>query len=78
MDGKPLTHMPKDGQLVPASARHLRSRRADIGMCFQHFNLFPHMTALENCMEGPVQVLGIVQKGRSPRTIGRTAGDWSA
>jgi polar amino acid transport system ATP-binding protein len=26
---------------------------------FQHFNLFPHMTALENCMEGPVQVLGL-------------------
>ena len=59
VDGKPLTHMPKDGQLVPASERHLRIRRADIGMCFQHFNLFPHMTALENCMEGPVQVLGL-------------------
>ena len=59
VDGKPLTHMPKGGQLVPASERHLRSRRADIGMCFQHFNLFPHMTALENCMEGPVQVLGL-------------------
>jgi len=28
-------------------------------MCLQHFNLFPHMTALENCMEGPVQVLGL-------------------
>lgn len=57
VDGKPLTHMPKGGKLVPASPRHLRNRRADIGMCFQHFNLFPHMTALENCMEGPVQVL---------------------
>ncbi len=59
VDGKPLTHMPKGGQLVPANERYLRSRRADIGMCFQHFNLFPHMTALENCMEGPVQVLGL-------------------
>jgi polar amino acid transport system ATP-binding protein len=28
-------------------------------MCFQHFNLFPHMTAIQNCMEGPVQVLGL-------------------
>jgi ectoine/hydroxyectoine ABC transporter ATP-binding protein len=59
VDGKPLTHMPKGGKLVPANQHHLRERRADIGMCFQHFNLFPHMTALENCMEGPVQVLGI-------------------
>lgn len=59
VDGKPLTHMLRNGKLVPANQRHLRERRADIGMCFQHFNLFPHMTALENCMEGPVQVLGI-------------------
>lgn len=59
VDGQPLTHMPKNGRLVPASARHLRARRCDIGMCFQHFNLFPHMTALENCMEGPVHVLGM-------------------
>ncbi|MEX3010594.1 ectoine/hydroxyectoine ABC transporter ATP-binding protein EhuA [Hoeflea sp. TYP-13] len=59
VDGKPLTHMPRNGDLVPANQRHLRKRRADIGMCFQHFNLFPHMTALENCMEGPVQVLGL-------------------
>ncbi|MCE8006097.1 ectoine/hydroxyectoine ABC transporter ATP-binding protein EhuA [Aestuariivita sp.] len=61
VDGKPLTHMPKGGKLVPANERHLRNRRADIGMCFQHFNLFPHMTALENCMEGPVHVLGLTK-----------------
>jgi len=59
VDGKPLTHMEKGGQLVPANERHLRERRSDIGMCFQHFNLFPHMTAIQNCMEGPVQVLGL-------------------
>lgn len=65
VDGKPLTHMPRGGKLVRANQRHLRERRADIGMCFQHFNLFPHMTALENCMEGPVQVL------RMPRAEAR-------
>ena len=59
VDGKPLTHMEKRGRLVPASPAYLRRARASIGMCFQHFNLFPHMTALENCMEGPVQVLGL-------------------
>ena len=59
IDGQPLTHMAKGGVLVPADERHLRKMRAAIGMCFQHFNLFPHMTALQNCMEGPVQVLGL-------------------
>lgn len=59
VDGKPLTHMPKNGVLVPADSRYMRRMRANIGMCFQHFNLFPHMTALQNCMEGPVQVLGL-------------------
>ena len=59
VDGKPLTHMPKNGTLVPADEKYLRKMRASIGMCFQHFNLFPHMTALQNCMEGPVQVLGL-------------------
>lgn len=59
VDGKPLTHMERRGKLVPADPRHLRAMRAMIGMCFQQFNLFPHMTALQNCMEGPVQVLGL-------------------
>ncbi len=68
VDGSPLTHMAKNDKLVPASQRHLRERRADIGMCFQHFNLFPHMTALENCMEGPVQVLGISRKEARERS----------
>ena len=59
IDGQPLTHMAKNGVLVPADAKYLRRARSSIGMCFQHFNLFPHMTALQNCMEGPVQVLGL-------------------
>lgn len=68
VDGKPLTHMPKGGTLVPASQRHLRARRADIGMCFQHFNLFPHMTALGNCMEGPIQVLDLSKQDARERS----------
>ena len=59
VDGKPLTHMERNGRLEPATDRYLRKAREPIGMCFQHFNLFPHMTALQNCMEGPVQVLGL-------------------
>ena len=66
--GKPLTHMPRNGSLVPADAKYLRQARASIGMCFQHFNLFPHMTALQNCMEGPVQVLGLSKKEARERS----------
>lgn len=72
VDGQPLTHMPAgagpNGGLVPANSRHLRRMRSKIGMCFQHFNLFPHMTALENCMEGPVHVLGLSRKEARERS----------
>ncbi|MCU9848875.1 ectoine/hydroxyectoine ABC transporter ATP-binding protein EhuA [Defluviimonas sp. WL0024] len=68
VDGKPLTHMAKNGVLVPADAKYLRRARSSIGMCFQHFNLFPHMTALQNCMEGPVQVLGLSKKEARARS----------
>ena len=68
VDGKPLTHMEKGGVLVPADERHLRRMRSAIGMCFQHFNLFPHMTALQNCMEGPVQVLGLSKQEARQRS----------
>jgi polar amino acid transport system ATP-binding protein len=41
-----------------APERHVRRMRRGIGMVFQHFNLFPHMTAVQNVMEAPVHVLG--------------------
>jgi len=41
------------------SARDLRSIRSKIGMVFQHFNLFPNMTAIDNVTLAPVKVLGI-------------------
>lgn len=44
------------GNPVPEDENALNKARAKVGMVFQHFNLFPHMTALENVMEGPVQV----------------------
>jgi polar amino acid transport system ATP-binding protein len=59
VDGEPLTHMPQADKLVRANAAHLRRMRSHIGMVFQHFNLFPHMSALKNCMEAPVTVLGL-------------------
>ena len=50
-----------DGCLVRDSERNIARRRRDIGMVFQRFNLFPHMTALENIIEAPIQVLGIAR-----------------
>ena len=40
----------------PVSKRHIAAFRKQSAMVFQHYNLFPHMTALENVMEGPVTV----------------------
>ncbi|MFC0207808.1 ectoine/hydroxyectoine ABC transporter ATP-binding protein EhuA [Chelativorans intermedius] len=67
VDGEPLTHMPKNGRLVPADERYLRRVRGKIGMVFQHFNLFPHMSALRNCMEAPIHVLGLSRQEAEQR-----------
>jgi len=67
VDGEPLTHMPKNGGLVRADSRHLRRIRGKIGMVFQHFNLFPHMTALRNCMEAPITVLKLSKRDAEER-----------
>ncbi len=59
VDGEPLTHMERNGKLVPADLAHIRKVRSKIGMVFQSFNLFPHMTAMQNCIEAPTTVLGM-------------------
>lgn len=56
VDGVNLWKMERNGKMVRANEKHLREVRGDIGMVFQHFNLFPHMTILENCMTAPVHV----------------------
>ncbi|MBO0872376.1 MAG: amino acid ABC transporter ATP-binding protein, partial [Pseudonocardia sp.] len=56
IDGEELWRAPRDGRMVPAGPKHLRRMRSQIGMVFQQFNLFPHMTAWENISEALVQV----------------------
>lgn len=56
VSGKNLWHMEKNNELIPANEKYLRDVRGDIGMVFQHFNLFPHMSVLENCMTAPINV----------------------
>ncbi|GGX87502.1 putative amino-acid ABC transporter ATP-binding protein y4tH [Litchfieldella qijiaojingensis] len=59
VEGEPLNMMPRNGKLVPADERHIRRVRQRIGMVFQHFHLFPHMSALGNVIEAPIHVLGL-------------------
>lgn len=47
------------GRLVEDSVKKLAHQRENIGFVFQHFNLFPHMTVLENVWHSPVRVKGI-------------------
>ena len=56
VNGSNLWKMEKEGKFVLSNEKHLRKVRGDIGMVFQHFNLFPHMTILENCMAAPIYV----------------------
>ena len=67
VEGEPLTHMRRNGVLVAASERHVREVRRKIGMVFQSFNLFPHMTALQNTIEAPLRVLGMSKHDASER-----------
>ncbi|MEU7182536.1 MULTISPECIES: amino acid ABC transporter ATP-binding protein [Streptomyces] len=58
VDGELVGYRERDGKLYELRDREVAARRRDIGMVFQRFNLFPHMTAVENIMEAPIQVKG--------------------
>ena len=56
VDGHLVGYRERGGKLHEMSERDAAKSRQDIGMVFQHFNLFPHMTALQNVMEAPIHV----------------------
>lgn len=59
----------KDGQLKVADKNQLRLLRTRLTMVFQHFNLWNHMTVLENVMEAPIQVFGLSKSDAKERAI---------
>jgi polar amino acid transport system ATP-binding protein len=59
VDGELVGYREKDGKLYELHEREIAQKRAHIGMVFQHFDLFPHMTALENVTLAPTRVLKV-------------------
>ncbi|MCX5237506.1 amino acid ABC transporter ATP-binding protein [Streptomyces prunicolor] len=56
VDGRLVGYRQQGDKLYELKEKEVSAQRRDIGMVFQRFNLFPHMTALENIMEAPIQV----------------------
>jgi len=58
-----------DSKSLSDSRTNLTALRAEIGMVFQHFNLFPHKTAIKNVMLAPMKVRGLNRKEAKERAI---------
>ncbi len=56
VDGELVGYRERGNNLYELPDREVCRKRSEIGMVFQHFNLFPHMTALENLIEAPIRV----------------------
>jgi polar amino acid transport system ATP-binding protein len=56
VDGELVGYREHSGKLYELRDREVGQRRAQLGMVFQHFNLFPHMTVIDNVTIGPVKV----------------------
>ena len=58
VDGELIGYTERSGHLREMHEHEIARQRVHIGMVFQHFNLFPHMTVLQNVIEGPIGVKG--------------------
>jgi len=69
VDGDLAGYREDGGHLHHLTDKQVAAQRREIGMVFQRFNLFPHMTALENVMEAPVRVKGLDKKQARARAL---------
>lgn len=69
IDGELVWSATQDGRATPSDMAHLRKIRSKVGMVFQQFNLFPHMTVLRNVTEAPVHVLGLSKEEARERAL---------
>ncbi len=69
VDGDLVGYRQKGGKIYELKPREAAKQRRDIGMVFQHFNLFPHRTAMENVIEAPTQVKGVGKKAATERAM---------
>jgi polar amino acid transport system ATP-binding protein len=69
VDGELLGWKESGDGLVPDRGRQMRKVRAKIGMVFQQFNLFPHMSVLANITEGPIHALGLGKREAEERAM---------
>src|SRR4051812_35269668 len=69
INGEPVYKYELNGKTVRDPESKVRRVRAEVGMVFQRFNLFPHMTALQNVITAPIHVRGV--KRREARDRGR-------
>jgi polar amino acid transport system ATP-binding protein len=67
VNGRLVGYRERRGRLVEDSDKNIARRRAEIGIVFQRFNLFPHRTALENVVEAPIKVRGIPKEAALAR-----------
>lgn len=68
IDGESMWRDAQGREAGPNSA-HVRKVRGKIGMVFQHFNLFPHLTVLQNCTLAPVRVKGVSPEAARARAM---------
>ncbi|RXT56186.1 ABC transporter ATP-binding protein [Bosea sp. Tri-44] len=59
IDGELIGYRQDGDKLYELKEREILKRRVDVGMVFQSFNLFPHLTAIENVIEAPLSVRGV-------------------